>query len=226
MPASVDKNIITPLIPYSIKKIFLGYRPRSWRVKNTGFTLLEMMMVILIIAVIAATVGVNITGESPQKHIDRIGDKLYRQMLLAADTALLSGNTVGLQIERIETKNGAFLWQYAWYGYVNNRWEILSKPLTTTRLPDDVTVELLIEDERIDDFSEVSAGVGDIEENTGSLQPSPTTIKPEIVISPSGELTDFTLRLSYRAELNEVAVYQISVDETGQLTTGGDAEQL
>ena len=187
-------------------------------------------MVVLIMAVIAAAVGVNITGESPQKHIDRIGDKLYRQMLLAADTALLSGNTVGLQIERIDKKNGAFLWQYSWYGYVNNRWEILSKPLTTTPLPDNVTLTLFVEDEQIDDFSEaldeVSARVNSIEENTGGLQPSSTDIKPEIVISPSGGITDFKLQLSYRGEPNEMAVYQISVDETGQLTTGGDAEQL
>ena len=188
------------------------------------------MAVVLIVTIIAAAIGINVTSESPQKRIDDVGDKLYRQLLLAADTALLSGNTVGLQVERIETENGAFLWQYAWYRYVNSRWEILSKPLTTTPLPDNVTLTLFVEDEQIDDFSEaldeISARVNSIEENTGGLRPSSANIKPEIVISPSGGITDFKLQLSYRGEPNEMVVYQISVDETGQLTTGGDAEQL
>ena len=192
---------------------------------NTGFTLLEMMIVVLIIATMAAAISINITSGSTQKRIDDIGDKFYRQLLLAADTALLSGNTIGLQIEQKETENSAIYWQYAWYHHVKNRWQALPKPLSTTELPSDVTLELSVEDELIEDFSEILATVDTIEENTRALQSSSAAIKPEVVISSSGEITDFTLELIYRAGSDDTATYRISVDELGALTTSSHNEK-
>ena len=191
---------------------------------NTGFTLLEMMIVVLIIATMAAAISINITSGSTQKRIDDIGDKFYRQLLLAADTALLSGNTIGLQIEQKETENSAIYWQYAWYHHVKNRWQALSRPLTATQLPDDVILELLVEDELIEDFSEIPTTVNGVKSSTGTFQTSQATIKPEVVISSSGEITDFTLELIYRAGSDDTATYRIGVDETGKLTTSSHNE--
>ena len=97
--------------------------------------------------------------------------------------------------------------------------------MSTTELPSDVTLELSVEDELIEDFSEILATVDTIEENTRALQSSSAAIKPEVVISSSGEITDFTLELIYRAGSDDTATYRISVDELGALTTSSHNEK-
>lgn len=189
---------------------------------DAGFTLLEMMVVVLIIAIITAAVGINVGTANPQKRIDAIGDALYRRLLLAADTALLSGSAIGLQIEPRPTEADELRWRYTWYRHADNQWRELSKPLAATILPDGVRLILSVEGEVIADFSEPS-----------TTTPTIPAMRPEVVISPSGDITDFSLQLVYDANhgkndrnndggdtLANSVSYRIGIDDNGALAIG------
>lgn len=64
-----------------------------------GFTLIEVLLVILLIGLLAATVVYSFSGESRQQRLEKETEKLQARIQLAAELAMLKNVELGLYID-------------------------------------------------------------------------------------------------------------------------------
>ncbi len=66
--------------------------------QQTGFTLLEVMLVALLLGMVATTVVLTIPSTDPRQKLTREADRMIGLMQLAQDEAILSGRELGMEI--------------------------------------------------------------------------------------------------------------------------------
>jgi general secretion pathway protein H len=190
-------------------------------VKTTsGFSLIELLVVMVIIAVIASGVSlaINPLGSSA-KQINQQGDRLFAQMLFALDDALVRQKPLGIVIEQSDEDIENDIYRYGWYRFNGiekdtgkKLWVKTEKPLGQHILKDDIAWEIEVEDESLEDSLDELLSEDDEE------------IKPVIVFYSNGEVSEFSMTLA----LNERALeddpdainerFKIAFDERGDLT--------
>lgn len=174
----------------------------SRRSSENGFTLIEVMVVIVIIGVVLtfATLSVNPTG--PGDRLDTASQRLLALAQAAADDAILSGDTIGLQIE----DHG-----YRFVRLTDQGWQVIGaddSPLRPRRLDKDIHLD------RINTHGGRDQNRGQADTLTLPLSPiagrpgepavkhnenAPNHHKlamPAALFLASGELLPFTLELS------------------------------
>lgn len=136
---------------------------------NKGFTLIEIMVVLLILAIVTAVAMLSFNRLSGTRHVKFFSQNLNDKIRLAEQTAMLQSTTIGLEISRSS---------YAFYQF-NQRWQpfILAGTSTTTAMPSTTNLKLSINDNPI------------------SIPNEPTQ-KPQIIFYPSGDITPFKLTLN------------------------------
>jgi general secretion pathway protein H len=67
--------------------------------RTGGFTLIEVLLVILLIGLLAATVVYSFSGESRQQRLEKETEKLQARVQLAAELAMLKNVELGLYID-------------------------------------------------------------------------------------------------------------------------------
>ncbi len=67
--------------------------------RSAGFTLIEVMMVIVVIGVLAAQVVFSFSSESRQQRLEKETEKLQARVQLAAELAMLKNVELGLYID-------------------------------------------------------------------------------------------------------------------------------
>lgn len=149
---------------------------------SAGFTLLELMLVILLLGLIATGTLLSLQWDRGRAQLEREVDILLARLQLAREEAVLGGQELGLWLEagdygfvRLEAQDGQL------------RWQPLQHPaLTDHQLPEALSLSLELDGLAIDTAS-------------GRLtQPDPEqpeTRVPQVLIFSSGELTPFRLLL-------------------------------
>lgn len=106
--------------------------------RGRGFTLIEILVVVALITIIAATVLLSIPSR-PTAELQRIeATRLHARMSLAREEAMLRARTFGL---RIESDSYLFLQRTgsSWRGFGDGH------PLRAYRLPEQLRLELEVE---------------------------------------------------------------------------------
>lgn len=67
--------------------------------RSAGFTLIEVMLVIVVIGVLAAQVVYSFSGESRQQRLEKETEKLQARIQLAAELAMLKNVELGLYVD-------------------------------------------------------------------------------------------------------------------------------
>lgn len=88
---------------------------------STGFTLIELMIVIVIIGVLATMVVLNFTGESRQTLLNKETERLQQRIHLASELAMLKQQELGLLID----ERG-----YRFMAFEQDKWQIVLQPAT------------------------------------------------------------------------------------------------
>ncbi|HUH37421.1 MAG TPA: type II secretion system minor pseudopilin GspH [Spongiibacteraceae bacterium] len=150
-----------------------------------GFSLLELMLVLVIIAVMAGLVSLAVGG-NPHRELEREAERLSRLLEVAGEEAVQRG----LQLGFFSDGSSYALRVYA---VDDARWEpVQDRRLGRYRLPDNVILEAREQD------------------SDAPRLPATAEELPLMVLMASGEITPFNLVLTHR-DLAD-AEYRISSD--------------
>ncbi len=143
---------------------------------QAGFTLIEMLVVVLIIGVVMSFVSLSLNPSGASDRMDTDAQRLNALTQAAADDAILYGREIGLDI----TRNG-----YRFLRLGDDGWQVINvpdSPLRARRLSEGVVLALI---ERDEDTPRLASGDDDDD-----------AIRPEAFFLSSGETVPFTLEIS------------------------------
>ncbi len=181
----------------------------SCRCRTAGFSLIELLVVLVIIAVAAAGVSVVVNPQgSTAKQMNKQGDALYAQMQYALDEALFSDRPLGIVVQRDETTFTVSR-QYHWYSHDGEQWQQTTAPLGEQQIASELSWQIEVEQLSLEQSLDAL-----LEENK---------VRPVIVFYPSGEVTDFTVEIrlpdaQVQGDLEAAAQrYKIALNAGGEL---------
>ncbi len=149
--------------------------------RQRGFTLLELMVVVVIAALLFAFVALSLNPQSAEDHLKQEALRFHRLLQLLLDEAVLKGEDYGIEIAMRE---------YRFLRLTNNRWTPIEgdKVLRQRELPQEMEMELAVENTDII----IDTGTQDDDEDKRER------IKPQVFILSSGEITpEFSLQFYY-----------------------------
>lgn len=142
-----------------------------------GFSLLELLVVIVIIAILFTFTTLAVRGTSPEELIQTEAQRLDRLIQLALEEAILKGAEYGLEFKPDS---------YRFLLFIENTWQPLEddRLLRQRQLPENMEFELEIE--QIDVLVEKQSEDSEDEDRA----------EPQVFILSSGEITpEFSVRL-------------------------------
>lgn len=176
---------------------------------QSGFTLLEVMLVLALIALATGYVMFNAFGTSESDRLLQQAKRFQIIVDMASDYAVLNQQQLGI---RFEEKTNEY-----YFVYLNDEgeWQILEQEKTyqSHTLPEPFTFTLNLDDlpwveedqlfdrELFDESLSVSDAGVEIGEEEKVIPP------PQILIMSSGEITPFTLTFNFEASFDEQAAY-------------------
>ena len=136
-----------------------------------GFTLLELMIVLVIVAILFSFATLTIRSSSPEDSIKEEAHRLNRLIQLALEEAVLRNTEYGLEFKQNS---------YRFLTYSDDKWQAVSgdKLLRKRDLPDEMEIELLIEQ------TDIIIG-NDSEENENNEKKA----SPQVFLLSSEEIT-------------------------------------
>jgi len=161
--------------------------PGPWPLLSTGFSLIEILVVTVILAVVAATVTLAIAGAGGERQLARDADRVAALVAYACEQAELSGRDIGVSLSRAG---------YRFSRSEHADWVLLRdgelRPRTWSASP---LVTLTRDGNRV--------GVGDEFPD-----------KPQLACFSSGELTAFRLELALP---DIAALYRVDATQNGEV---------
>lgn len=145
------------------------------RAKPNGFTLIEILVVLIIVGLLAALATVNMAGGSQQRELQEQVRELYLLMQTASEQAVLNNREFGLVLE-----DGGY--QFVAFEDETGDWRASSERLfRPRRFPDWLVITEYLENSAPRLMSANDEG-----------------LRPEVVFFSSGETTPFELEFTLR----------------------------
>ena len=169
--------------------------------QQSGFTLLELLVVVVIVAILFTYTTLAIRSNSPEDFIKEEAFRLERLIQLALEESILRGEEYGIEI---------YLDGYRFLHLTENQWQPLAedKILRERELPLEMELEMRIEETDIEigkttavkkymsETSDLEAFMADttLGDDENEDEPENTT-EPQIYLLSSGEITpEFDIR--------------------------------
>lgn len=178
---------------------------------NQGFTLLEIMLVLLILGLAAGSVVFQFNPNDPDKQLRHEAQRFQATFALASDWAVLNQQQLGLVINE-----SAQRYHFARLDD-NDQWQVFTtRPFDEYQLPEFFTLSLKLDDlpwEQAEDlfdrrlFDEES-DLDNLGVNIGEEQAPPPP--PQIFILSSGEFDHFQLQFAYLDSSGVASQYLVS----------------
>ncbi len=160
-----------------------------------GFTLLELLVVVVIVSILFTYTTLAIRSDSAEDMIKQEAQRLERLVQLALEEAILRGEEYAIEVN---------LDGYRFLRFSENQWQPVShdKILRARELPLDMELEMSLEDTEIvigetqtDAISEIMADRTLGDDETEGKQKKKSDAKPQIYLLSSGEITpEFQIR--------------------------------
>ncbi len=169
--------------------------------RQGGFTLLEIMVVILILGFSLGVVSLSVGGDDGASAAHKEAEDFMLTANFVAEQTVLNSQIIGLFFEpRTAADSIDMQWCYRWQQRRDNTWQEISS-LPEHCLPARLQVEMIVEDEPY--------------EHDPDLTPTP----PVLVFYPSGESTPFELAIfeSQGGFTEEDTIQRIEVDMMSEI---------
>lgn len=172
------------------------YKPEKsirYSIREHGFTLLELLVVVVIVAILFTYTTLAIRSDSPADIIKKEAQRMERLIELALEESILRGEEYGIEI---------YLDGYRFLRFTEDQWLPLSddKILRDRELPMDMELEMRLEETEIvidlaSDATSESLSEHELELETEPDEGEKKEIKPQIFLLSSGEITpEFDVR--------------------------------
>ncbi|XQW84804.1 type II secretion system minor pseudopilin GspH [Thalassotalea piscium] len=187
-------------------------------VESRGFTLIEVMIVIVIIGLMVAAVQFSFSGNKPETKLQQESVRFAGVFDLAAQYGLLNNIELGLVV----TTNN-----YEFVGYDGTQWVALSDiaSLALYQLPENMTLTISFDDLSPDDNSLISRELFESEDEEGfSLEnDDEKPIVPQVYILSGGDITPFKVIFGWdeSVRLDKEITYEVIGEYTTPLMVKG-----
>ncbi len=186
------------------------------RVLQRGFTLIEVLVVVVIVGIISAVVLLSTNLTDNDGGLRQESRRLASLIELSSDEAVLQGRDLG-----IEFMSGSY--RFVEFDPYLSQWhEIIGDDLLTTRtLAEGLYFDLAIEDRRVQLKEQPSATGSDKEEDRERRNDREPSYAPHALIMSSGEITPFDLVIQ-RDRVRQH--YTVTVTPAGNVEVADDSD--
>lgn len=162
----------------------------------TGFTLVEVMLVMLLIGLLATTVVMSFSGESNEEKLEKEAERFQQIFQFVAETAMLKQQEWGLYVQNER-------YGFLYYNNKDAKWAEADQPLSLQqyKLPQDITLQLELEGLPGEDGNLLSQLDWQLDDETKPDEKSKIPVLPQVFILSSGEISPFKLILKKTANL-------------------------
>ncbi|WP_427981021.1 type II secretion system minor pseudopilin GspH [Agarivorans sp.] len=186
------------------------------RSRQQGFTLLEVILVLLLMSIGIYSVVMSVSGTSEQKIVEQQAKRLAALVQYAQERALLTGYDYGLFSDAES---------YQFVRMEKQRWVALNNRIFQQQnFESPYYLELTLEDAELEEqgFGSGRLGFteGDLFEKDFITDEPEQTIVPQVLVLSSGEVTPFKLGFVYE---NSQYFWQVASDDLGQLAISREA---
>ncbi len=167
--------------------------------RAAGFTLLELMVVMVLIAIIFSFAALSMRGDDVAEIMEREARRLETLLVLANDEAIVRGEELGVR-------------------FADDGYEFLILALDGWKVPDDDLLKAYTLPADIRMQLEIEGEPGfDEDDSTQDIEPP-----PQVLIMSSGEMTPFTVTFisdlsDYRYRLTTSLMGEVSREREGPL---------
>ncbi|MCK8046399.1 type II secretion system minor pseudopilin GspH [Shewanella sp. 1CM18E] len=187
--------------------------------RQTGFTLMEVLLVVLLMGLAATAVTLGMGGASKEKALERSAQQFMMATEMVLDETVLSGHFVGIVVEDTS---------YKYVYYDEGKWQPLEQDRLLAERQMDQGVELVLvldglplvqEDEEQDSWFDEPL----IEKSAEDKKKFP---EPQILLFPSGEMSAFELAFVSEDEMQQDIEVVVFGDALGRLRMGFEDEEV
>lgn len=163
--------------------------------KTNGFTLIEVLLVIVVIGLMVAAIQINFTSNKPETELEQESKRFAGVFNLAAEYGLLNNIELGLLIDDNT---------YQFLGYDGTRWAAIpeNELLSIYELPENIKMSLLFDDLPLEQPSLIDAELFTPDDDTlaemqEGLSDDKKPLIPQVYILSGGDITPFQIEFSF-----------------------------
>ena len=172
--------------------------------RSQGFTLIEIIAVIVIIGLMASIISVSMTNRTGTSATRKEAQLFLQAIDFVSEQSVLNNEIIGMFVEHKDTEDSAIKqWCYHWQRFRDGEWQDLpADTLSEHCLPEDMQWDLSVEGHEY------------------AYEPELETQPPALVWSPSGEATPIEMKF-FESEIRRAAsdikseVQHIEIDMMG-----------
>ncbi|MCG9712608.1 type II secretion system minor pseudopilin GspH [Shewanella insulae] len=182
-------------------------------VRQFGFTLLEVLLVVLLMGLAAAAVTYTTSGADQHKALERTARQFIAATELVLDETILSGHFIGIVIDDRH---------YEFVFYDEGKWKPLQQDrlLAAKEMEPGVEMDLVLDGLPLTQEDEEDESWFDeplIERSEDEKKKFP---EPQVLLFPSGEMSAFELTFIGKDEAGQEIQVLVVGDALGRLTLG------
>jgi general secretion pathway protein H len=196
--------------------------PINMHKKNSGFTLIEIMLVIVLVGIMASLVQFNFNNNRPEDLLKKESERFSAVFNLAAEYSLLNNAELGVLVDKTS---------YQFLGHDGVHWvEIPEQPaLALYTLPETIELTLALDDLPIEEplLFDSKAYIALQEENFTSEEAKKKKRIPQIYLFSGGDISAFSITFTLKDEImhelnvNAPIAYRVSGLYSTPLTIEG-----
>ena len=186
--------------------------------KQQGFTLFEILVVMVVIAIVTAATVLSINPDNSHRELEREAQRFFQIMRMLGDEAVLQNREFGLQV--FEDGYSFLVFDYDVNQWVDYAEEDIFQPY---QIPQSMSLVLYSEDLPFklgkSDQDQQTGGDQMLAEEVGNEAENSALKKqkePNVWLLSSGEITPFEVEMALQE--NSLDRYKIATDEQGQLS--------